>query len=416
MNHRFLIALSVLFSLGLGTACSLIAPAPTPPLVFPTALIQPSPTPTSPPATGTLPVPPPVTPTLTPLAPTGVPTLAPSAPTVAPQSTANPQPQVKRIAFPSGGTVATVQGTLAPNGLDPYVLRALAGQTMTVNFAPSTGNVTMQISGADGSVFVSGGIRATTWSGQLPLTQDYFITVLSNATVPATYSLQVSIPPLNPTTVSDDPRRISFPAGGTTATIQGVTATPGLDRFVIRALAGQTMSVNISSTQGPAILIIYGADGNVLISDHAGATTWSGQLPTTQDYLIDTRSVGNAAVNFTLQVTIPPLSSDPQPRRIAFPPGGTTATQQSILAAGGMDRWVLRALAGQTMTVNTSTAAGQVVLIIWGVQDGNVLISDHAGATSWTGLLPTTEDYYIDVRSVGSVPANYSLQVTIPPK
>ena len=288
---------------------------------------------------------------------------------------------------------------------------------MTVNFAPSAANVTMQISGADGSVFVSGGVRATSWNGVLPLTQDYFITVLSSAAAPASYSLQVTTPPLAPTSTSDEPRRISFPVGGTTATIQGVTATPGLDRFVIRALAGQTMSVNISSSQGPAIIIIYGADGNVLISDHAGATTWSGQLPTTQDYLIDTRSIGSAAVPFTLTVTIPPLGEapTPTPKRISFPPGGTTATAQSTLGVNGMDRWVLRALAGQTMTVNTSTTQGQVILIIFGVQDGNVLISDHAGATSWTGVLPSTEDYYIDVRSVGSVAANYTLQVTIPP-
>ena len=140
-------------------------------------------------------------------------------------------------------------------------------------------------------------------------------------------------------------------------------------------------------------------------------------MPTTQDYLIDTRSIGNAAVSFTLTVTIPPLGEapTPTPKRISFPPGGTTATAQSTLGVNGMDRWVLRALAGQTMTVNTSTTQGQVILIIFGVQDGNVLISDHAGATSWTGVLPSTEDYYIDVRSVGSVAANYTLQVTIPP-
>jgi hypothetical protein len=87
---------------------------------------------------------------------------------------------------------------------------------------------------------------------------------------------------------------------------------------------------------------------------------------------------------------------------------------QSTLQVNGVDRWVLRALAGQTMTVDTSATQGQVILIIWGVQDGNVLISDHAGATSFTGVLPTTEDYYIDVRSVGTVSAAYSLQVTIP--
>jgi hypothetical protein len=313
----------------------------------------------------------------------------------------------------------TLQGSLAPNGIDRYVLRALAGQTMTLNFAPSAGNVTIQVSGADGSVLVSGGAKVTTWSGQLPATQDYYLAVLSNAAATATYTLQVTIPPLGATAVPDDPRRITFPPGGTTATLQGATATPGQDRFVIRALAGQTMSVNIASTQGPAIVIIYGADGDVLISDHAGATSWSGKLQTTQDYFIDTRSVGSAAVPFTLTVTIPPLGAEaptPTPRRISFPAGGTTATVQSTLAVNGMDRWVLRALAGQTMTVNTATTQGQVILIIWGVQDGNVLISDHAGATSWMGQLPTTEDYYIDVRSVGTAAANYTLQVTIPPK
>jgi hypothetical protein len=66
------------------------------------------------------------------------------------------------------------------------------------------------------------------------------------------------------------------------------------------------MQVGVSSSQGPVILIIYGADGNVLMSDHAGASTWRGTLPTTQDYYIDTRSVGSSVVPFTLQVTIPP--------------------------------------------------------------------------------------------------------------
>ncbi len=80
-----------------------------------------------------------------------------------------------------------------------------------------------------------------------------------------------------------------------------------------------------------------------------------------------------------------------------------------------MDRYVLRALAGQTMTVNTSASQGQVILIIFGA-DGNVLISDHAGATTWNGVLPSTQDYIIDVRSVGDVTSSYSLQVTIPPK
>jgi hypothetical protein len=212
-----------------------------------------------------------------------------------------------RISFEPGATSATVNGALAPNAIDRYVLRALAGQTMSINFIPSRPNVSLSISGADGTVLASGGALVNTWQGQLPSTQDYNIAVMSNSDTDATYSLQVTIPPLGQTGGMDEPRRISFAPGGTSASVQGTTATPGLDRFVIRALGGQTMTVSVSAAQGPVILIIYGADGNVLISDHAGATSWSGLLPTTQDYFVDTRSVGDAVVDFTLQVTIPPL-------------------------------------------------------------------------------------------------------------
>ncbi len=41
------------------------------------------------------------------------------------------------------------------------------------------------------------------------------------------------------------------------------------------------------------ILIVYGADGTVLQSDHAGSATFSGVLPSTQDYLIDVRSMAD---------------------------------------------------------------------------------------------------------------------------
>ncbi len=150
------------------------------------------------------------------------------------------------------------------------------------------------------------GAGTGSWSGILPTTQDYVITLGTPTGAPASYTLQVTIPPLGTTVPQSAPRRITFQAGAIAAVVQGKTATPGQDRFILRARGGQTMTVQVASAQGNVIVIIYGADGNVLISDHAGATNWTGQLPTTQDYIIDTRSVGDAAVNFTLTVTISP--------------------------------------------------------------------------------------------------------------
>jgi hypothetical protein len=54
-----------------------------------------------------------------------------------------------------------------------------------------------------------------------------------------------------------------------------------------------------------------------------------------------------------------------------------------------------------------------VILIFFG-KDGDVLISDHAGATSWTGRLTKTQDYFIDVRAVGPGSARSALEVIIP--
>ncbi|MGE5263217.1 MAG: hypothetical protein ACM3S0_07525 [Acidobacteriota bacterium] len=275
-----------------GTACSQFAAPAATPFVLPTPLPRASFTATA-------------APTST-VAPTSVLPTAPAT-LVAPQPTTGaPAPSAKRITFQPGSTSAVLQGNLPTNGIDTYALRALAGQTLTVKVSSAQSSIIFSVNGVDGDVLKSMGAGASSWSGTLRTTQDYVITVSTPTGVPANYTLQVTIPPLAATAVPSTPKRITFQPGATSATVQGTTATPGHDRFVLRALAGQTMTVKVSSTPGDVIVIIYGADGNVLISDHAGATSWTGQLPTTQDYMIDTRSIGSAAVNFTLTVTIPP--------------------------------------------------------------------------------------------------------------
>ncbi len=218
-----------------------------------------------------------------------------------------------------------------------------------------------------------------------------------------------------------EPTRIQFAPGAISAQLQGSLAAGGVDRYVLTAMAGQQMTVNLSvaTAEVSAILVIWGADGTVLISDHADATTWVGPLPSTQDYYIDVRSVAQASIGYTLEVIIPPAASqpEPEPTRIQFAQGAISAQVQGSLAAGEVDRYVLTAMAGQEMTVNLSVATAEVsaILVIWGA-DGTVLISDHADATTWVGPLPSTQDYDIDVRSVAQAPVDYMLEVIIPPK
>jgi hypothetical protein len=235
---------------------------------------------------------------------TPLPTVGPP-PTPVP--TPDPGPQPIRIEFAPGTDAATVAGSVPAGGIARYVLTAQAQQTMSVNVVSATGNVRMAIWGADGTVLISDHAGATSWSGLLPLTQDYYIDVIAAAGAPANFTLQVIIPP-SPGPLPEPPtKRISFAAGSISATESGSVAPGGIMRYLVGAMDNQTMSVSLNVSPGAAVLVIWGADGTVLLSDHAGATSWSGVLPGSQDYIIDVKSVGASPVNFTLQVTIPPL-------------------------------------------------------------------------------------------------------------
>ncbi len=108
----------------------------------------------------------------------------------------NEQPVASRIRFEPGGTSANVAGALVVNGMDSYVLTALAGQTMTVKVESGAANVLLSIHGADGQVLKSSGAGSANWSGLLPATQDYFITISAASGLVVNYTLSVFIPPL----------------------------------------------------------------------------------------------------------------------------------------------------------------------------------------------------------------------------
>ncbi|HSJ57664.1 MAG TPA: hypothetical protein VLC95_10810, partial [Anaerolineae bacterium] len=213
-----------------------------------------------------------------------------------------------------------------------------------------------------------------------------------------------------------DVTRIQVAPGATSASLQGTLAAAGSHRYVLRAAGGQTMTVDLTYPSGEALLIIWGADGDVLISDHAETRHWTGTLPSTQDYYVDVRaSAASTTVNYTLQVTIPPAGQEePQPTRIQFKPGATSATLNGHLAAGAVRRYVLGAMAGQTMTVRLTPASAPAYLVIWGA-DGSVLLSGNWQSKEYSGVLTLTEDYYVDVHSAGGSAVAYTLQVTIPP-
>jgi hypothetical protein len=103
----------------------------------------------------------------------------------------------------------------------------------------------------------------------------------------------------------------------------------------------------------------------------------------------------------------------PQAIRIQFATGGTSAVINGDLQAGQILYYVLKASANQTMNVKISSANGDVYLGVFGA-DGTILLSSEAQDTTYSGLLPFTQDYYLGLTASGAA-ANYSLSVVIPP-
>jgi hypothetical protein len=215
-------------------------------------------------------------------------------------------------------------------------------------------------------------------------------------------------------------QRLRFAPGADTITRQGVLRFGGVDRYVIRLGANDDFSVSVDSgTNNNVILIIWGADGTVLLSDHSDSNTWTGVTPSTQDYFIDARAIDGTSANYTLSVYARPIGPNPPPnppsprvKRIIFPPGSVSATVTGQVTPGNINEYVIRANAGQRMLVNVEAEEQRVAISVVGA-DGTVLLSSMPGASSFSGNLPSTQDYYIKVIIQGSGFANYRMTVTV---
>jgi hypothetical protein len=117
----------------------------------------------------------------------------------------------------------------------------------------------------------------------------------------------IGIPPQRfPANYPKHTQRVRFQPGRTTAIIHGVARTAGIYEWVLRAKAGQRMTVHLTSSNKGVELSIYGPhDQNP--DDALGVYDWEGDLDTSGDYkiiLINNREGGPRNPTYTLEVTV----------------------------------------------------------------------------------------------------------------
>jgi hypothetical protein len=111
-------------------------------------------------------------------------------------TTSTPLPQATRIQFATGGTSTVIDDNLQAGQTLYYVLKASAAQTINVKISSNNGDVYLGVFGADGAILLSSDAQTTTFSGLLPATQDYYVSLTASGAA-TSYSLSVEIPPLS---------------------------------------------------------------------------------------------------------------------------------------------------------------------------------------------------------------------------
>ena len=208
-----------------------------------------------------------------------------------------------------------------------------------------------------------------------------------------------------PTAIPVNMDRISFLANATSANLSGSLTGGQVKEYALRVMANQVMMVNVSVPNQDAVIAVYGlTSGQVFLGASSNQTFWQGRVPSTQDYVVQVISRG-AATNFNLSVTIP--------ENIIFQAGAVSASRSYPLRAREMHSFLLHANAGQSMTLSLSFSDQSVLLAFYGYQDGQPYLRTVVGATSWTGTVPATQDYVIQVVSVVDNATSFKLDVTI---
>lgn len=214
-----------------------------------------------------------------------------------------PLPAATAISFKPGGTTAYDSRQITSAQEINYVINASKDQTMIIGVSSSNNDVYLAIQGVQsGQTILSSSQQKTDWTGTLPATQEYLIT-LSTSNPAANYFLNLEIP-----------ANIFFAEGTDSMTINGYLDIHQ-DRYpdiithvgyLAYAAAGQTMTVNITSPNIDSLSLgIYGqSDGQPYKRYEVKGTSGTLELPTTQGYYIKVYSTGGVSTDFTMEVSI----------------------------------------------------------------------------------------------------------------
>jgi hypothetical protein len=228
------------------------------------------------------------------------------------------------------------------------------------------------------------------------MTEDYVIEVIPTNNQVINYSLAVSCTgtpgngyiPSTPSGSTTTTGGTLFFRPGETMTVSQGSIQPGqIVTFSVRANQYQPLMLILGDPNDDLALGVLDPNGNRLLDPSNMYTYWQWQSPMTGVYTIQVVG-GLTTENFTLTTKVGKLYT--------YPADGKSINIYATTLKGLIKSYAFRLSAGVVMTVSLNVPASTAYLDVFGVQTGSLLNASDK-ATSWTGTMPSTQEYVVEV-------------------
>ncbi|HVU14707.1 MAG TPA: hypothetical protein VHD90_25700 [Phototrophicaceae bacterium] len=337
---------------------------------------------------------------------------------------ADPLDSATRITFAPGATSATVSGQVDGNTSASYVIYALAGQPAQITLTYTGGPVYVTFVSPGGSPLARAQAGAQGFSGTLPETGDYSITVSAFSGTPlSAFNLTITIAPLAsvatpvPTPVINT-QRIQFAPNTNTAQmtgqVSGLTSGPIYNYFLLNAQAGQTMDIILVGFTNPVYLSVISPSGIQLARAQNGVQSYQGVLTESGDYQLRvSTSPGLGLSYYELLAAVVNNGQQPGQQRLQYAPGTSSMTVTGQTSGTWLDSFLLNAQAGQQAQIIVTSPANNVYLTVVS-PSGSPLARAQNGVQSFNQALAESGDYNIQISApAGTAQTNYTVTIAV---
>ncbi|MGD0610395.1 MAG: hypothetical protein ABSB41_02690 [Anaerolineales bacterium] len=209
--------------------------------------------------------------------------------------------------------------------------------------------------------------------------------------------------PQTTTTIAPTVMNIVLAPRTTAAVEQGIVQHGQVVTYTLDAGQSQSVILILYSPNNDVTLGVFEPNGNKLLDPANQWTRWEGLMPKTE--LVTIQVIGGAMTeDYTLTAKVAQL--------VNFATGATSITLNGKTVNGYVFSYALYCSAGQTMTASLNVPSSIAYIDIFGLASG-ILLSSSSKANTWTGVLPQTQNYVIEVIPNNGLVVNYSLKVSV---